>query len=563
VVESGVRYDLKRILVPRLAGTALRALAAAVETPVLSSLLLARLVSDAGIAAFRDVRVDEVPVLDPPLPRFPPAPAAPIDTFALAAGAPRPPGFARESAADYGRAYREGKTSPEAVADRLVDALRRGDAMEPPLRALIAWREDDLREQAARSAERWRAGRPLSALDGVPIAVKDEVDQAGYPTTVGTRFLGAAPAAKDSAVVARLRAAGALLFGKANMIELGIDTLGFNAHHGTPRNPMTDERRYTGGSSSGSGAAVAAGLGPIAVGADGGGSIRIPAALCGIAGLKATHARISELGAFPLCWSVGHVGPLGATVRDVALAYAVMAGPVDGDPLSQTQPAPTLAGLGEGIGALRIGVYRAWFDDADAQVVAVCRGALDRLVARGARLVEIEIPDLELIRAAHVVTILAEMATTLGRYAEHRKDHGAAVRVNLAIARALTARDFVQAQRVRAHASAAFARAFESCDVIATPTTAIVAPRIRPDVFPDGESDLQTVSALMRFVFPFNLTGHPTLSVPAGTDAAGLPVGLQLVGKPWEEHVLLRAGEAVEAEATRRRPALWFSLLGG
>jgi Asp-tRNA(Asn)/Glu-tRNA(Gln) amidotransferase A subunit family amidase len=447
------------------------------------------------------------------------------------------------------------------VASRLADAIRRGEALDPPLRALIAWHEDDVRAQAARSAERWRAGKPLSPLDGVPIAVKDEIDQAGYPTTVGTSFLGKAPAEQDSACVARLRAAGALLYGKANMIEIGIDTLGFNAHHGTPRNPMSAERRYTGGSSSGSGAAVAAGLGPIAVGADGGGSIRIPAALCGVVGLKATHARISERGAFPLCWSVGHVGPLGATVRDVALAYAVMAGPVEDDALSQTQPPPTLAGLGDGVEGLRVGVYRSWFEHADAQVVAVCRGALDRLVERGARVVEVEIADLELCRVAHAVTILGEMATTMARYPEHRKDHGLAVRINLALARALTATDFVHAQRVRTHAYAAFARAFASCDVIATPTTAVVAPPIRPDVFPGGESDLDTLSALMRFVFPMNLTGHPALTVPAGYDAAGLPVGLQLIGKPWEEHVLLRAGEAVESQVTRRKPELWFSLL--
>lgn len=561
-------YDLRVARVPRLTGVALSALATAADNPVTMSVLAPKLLKDSGIAALREARVDEPPSVLPPLPRpstlHAAAPPPEVDLFVLAAAPRAGTGFAFESTTDYARAFREGKTTPAEVADRLVDALRRADNLDPPLHAITAWRADQLKEQAAASTERWRSGKPLSPLDGVPIAVKEELDVAGYPTTSGTSYLRDVAAA-DAAVVARLRAAGALIYGKANMIELGIDTLGFNAHHGTARNPYGrgNEHRYAGGSSTGSGVAVAAGLGPIAVGADGGGSVRIPSALCGVVGLKATHSRISEKGVFPLCWSVGHVGPIGATVRDVALAYAVMAGPVADDPMSLAQPAPSLEGVDGGarVEGVRLGVYRPWFEDADPGVVAVCRAALDGLVAGGAKLVEVDIPELELARIAHIVTIFGEMATTMDRYAEHRREQSAAVRINLALARTLTARDYVQAQRARTRVAAHFARAFELCDALVTPTTAMTAPEVRRDVFPRGESNLEVTSALMRFVFPQNLTGHPALSVPCGYDAQGLPVGLQLTGRPWEEHLLLRVAEAVEHRLVRRKPELWLGPL--
>ena len=556
-------YDLVPAHAPRLTGLALEAVAAALENPLTAPFLGAKLIKDAGIAAFRTAVLVEAPSVLPPLPRvgaLAPVAAPAVDRFALAAAAPRPPDLPFETVADHAAAYRAGRTTPEEVARRLVAALRQADTQEPPLRAITAWKEDDLVAQARASAARWKAGTPRSPLDGVPIAVKEELDVAGYPTTAGTKFLGEV-ATVDAACVARLRAAGALIYGKANMIEIGIDTFGHNAHHGTPRNPYGAGDRYSGGSSSGSGVAVAAGLGPIAVGADGGGSVRIPAALCGVAGIKATHGRISERGAFPLCWSVGHIGPLGATVRDVALAYHVMAGPVDGDALSRGQPPVTLEGLGAGVAGLRIGVYRPWFEDADPAVVAACSGLVDKLVAQGAVRVDVEVPDLELGRIAHAITILGEMATTMDRFAAQRGEQAPSVRINLAIARALTARDYVRAQQVRTRMNDHFDHAFALCDVIATPTTGVTAPLIKRDARRRGESNLEVLSALMRFAFVSNLTGHPALSVPAGYDPAGLPIGLQLIGRPWEEHVLFRAGEAAEALVPRRRPVVQFRLL--
>jgi Asp-tRNA(Asn)/Glu-tRNA(Gln) amidotransferase A subunit family amidase len=240
--------------------------------------------------------------------------------MALCEAAAPGPGYRFETVADFARAYRGGQLSPVDVARRLADACSSLDERDPAMQLLIAQDADDLMAQAEASAARFAAGEPLGVFDGVPVAVKDELDQVPYPTTVGTAFLGRESADEDATVAARFRAQGALLFGKTAMHEIGIGVTGLNPHHGTPRNPY-DPGHFTGGSSSGPAAVVAAGLCPVAIGADGGGSIRTPAALCGISGLKATYGRISEHGAYPLCWSVGHVGPLAATVLDTALAY--------------------------------------------------------------------------------------------------------------------------------------------------------------------------------------------------------------------------------------------------
>lgn len=564
IPEPALTYDLKSANTPRIAGRTLSAAASLLDNPASRSVLLPGLFRDGGVTAFRKQRFTEAPSVTPRLPR----------TSELSAGSPPSiealerlvtptptPGFAFETAADFARAYRDGSLTPAMVAERFLDLHVRFDEGVRPLRAVIAVDGSDVREQAAASAERFRKGAPLGPLDGVPVAVKDELDAVPYPTTAGTRFLHQV-ATVDATAVARLRAAGALIVGKANMHEIGIDTTGFNPHHGTPRNPY-DDGRYTGGSSSGSAAAIAAGLCPIAIGADGGGSIRLPASLCGIVGLKATWSRISEAGAFPLCWSVGHVGPMGATVRDVALAYALMAGADPRDPSTFHQPAVSIDGVGDSdLTGLRLGVYRSWMEDADADVVKATQNAIDALVARGATVVEVEIPDLESGRIAHAITILSEMATSMDAYPDNQSDFGAGVRLLLRFGRELTSRDFVRAQQVRTRLSGHFDRAFERADVLITPTTAITAPPILPDAEARGDSDLLRTSALMRFVFPANLTGHPALSVPGGYDASGLPIGIQLMGRPWEEHVLLRAGAVLESVVERRAPKTSGRLLG-
>ncbi len=558
------RYDIVPLKAPRLTGLALKALVGLAERELLGRPLRSEMKKTAGIDGFRRTPCDASPIVEP-LPVRPGADGSGGMDLAAVAGLPaQAQGFHFETVADFQRAYQTGDATPAQVAERITASIAAAEGLPQALRTFIAHDAADLMAQAQASTARWSAGEPLGPLDGIPVAIKDELDQVPYPTTVGTRFMGSEPASSDATVVARLRAAGALLIGKANMHEVGIGVTGLNPHHGAARNPY-DPTRVTGGSSSGSAAAVAAGLCPISVGADGGGSVRTPASLCGVVGLKATWGRISEHGAAPLCWHVAHVGPLGATVADTAAAYAVMAGPDAHDPWSLKQPAPHLDGLEQGdLTGLNLGIYRPWFDDADASVVQACEQGVAALVAAGAQVQEIVLPQLSVMRVAHLVTIASEMvASQLPYDRDHRRDYGLDTRMNFALARDFTASDYVHARRLRNHFTADVLARMGSVDVIVTPTNGCTAPPLRPDALPDGESDLATLDRIMRFVTLANLIGFPALSVPCGADDDGLPVGLQLMGRPWEEALLFRLGRVVEAATTRPAPRVHWRLLGG
>lgn len=543
------RYDLRSVKLPRLQGGALSAFVAALESPLLGAALGSRLEKDAGLGVLRATAFQEVPRPSPLCPRVISEPTRVDPTPALSGLEPLAGAEPFESARALHAAYASGRSDPVQVARRSLEAAH---AEKGALHVFIAQDEADVLSQAQASARRWAAGAPLGPLDGVPVAVKDELDMVPYPTSVGTRFLGHGPATEDATCVHRLRQAGAVLLGKVNMHEIGINPNGANPHYGLMRNPY-DRRRDTGGSSSGSAAAVAAGLCPIAVGADGGGSIRIPASLSGVVGLKATFGRVSEHGAAPLCWSVGHVGPIGATVYDVALAYAVMSGPDPADPRSLTQPPVSLEGLGQAeLSGLRVGVYRPWFEHAQPEVVAAADRAVQCLVARGAELVPVEIPELDLARVAHAVTILSEMLTSMLEHEPRLGELAPHVRVSLAVARGFRASDYLRAQRARARMMAHLDRVFEQVDVIATPSTGMTAPLIPVEEDHASWSDLSTTVELMRFAFLQNLTGHPAISVPCGYDTLGLPIGFQLTGRHWEEALLLRMAGVVEAATARR-----------
>jgi len=354
-----------------------------------------------------------------------------------------------------------------------------------------------------------------------------------------------------------------VLIGKANMHEIGLGVTGVNPHHGPARNPY-DPRHATGGSSSGPAAAVAAGLGPVSLGADGGGSIRIPAGLCGLVGLKATFGRVSETGAAPLCWSVAHVGPLAASARDCAIAYGLMAGTDPADHNSLGQPDPRLDGFGDGdLKGIKLGFYPAWFEDAEPELVAACKQTLAGLEEAGAELVEVTVPELALLRVVHMVTIVGEMAAAHMHYiAAGRKRYGHDTRLNLSLAGRLTAADYVHAQRLRVRLSRHFYELLERVDAVVSPTTACAAPVIGPKAVKTGESNLGLLEQIMRYAPAANLTGLPAISFPAGYTSAGLPVGFQAMGRLWEEHKLLKLAAASERFVPRRRPRVWYQLLG-
>lgn len=552
-------YDLKSVKLPYLAGGALKFFTALVEG-ALGGLLVPNLLQSAGVSWLRKQVIDEAPTHHPIY--HVKERGEETGGTELEAGEAKTGGFRFESIYDYAQAYREGVTTPEEVAERVLAAIRESNAANPALRAVIAVQEEDVRRQAREAGARMRAGRGLGVFDGVPVVVKDELDMRPYATKVGTAFLGQEAAAEDATVVARLRAKGALMVGKTNMHEIGINVTGLNPHHGTARNPY-NPKHYTGGSSSGSAAAVGAGLAPVGLGADGGGSIRIPASFCGVFGLKATFGRVSEKGAAPLCWSVAHVGPLAGTATDMALAYAAICGVDGGDPNSQHQPAPSFEGWNRrDLKGVRLGVFRAWFEHAEGEVVEACLEMLKRLEAAGAEVREIEIPELELNRVAHTVTIVSEMVQAMSyTYAKHYKEHGLDVRLNLALGQAFNAQDYLLAQRARTRVMRNFNEALAGVDVIMTPSTAVAAPEIKGGALPDGESDLSTTVEIMRFATPANLTGLPAVSFPAGYTRKGLPIGMQAMGRAWEENLLLRVAMTAEQAVERRAPEVFYRVL--
>jgi Asp-tRNA(Asn)/Glu-tRNA(Gln) amidotransferase A subunit family amidase len=444
---------------------------------------------------------------------------------------------------DYDAAYRKGTTDPVQVAERALSAARTLDRMDPPMRTFIALDEADVRRQAEAAAKRRGKAAPLSPLDGVPVAVKDEYDVAGYGTTCGTSFLGKTPATNDALTVARLRAAGAIIFGKTNMSELGVAPSGVNPWHGIARNPY-DPARDTGGSSTGSGACVGMGLTPIALGNDGGGSVRIPAAHNGVVGIKGTFGRVPMDGVPILCWSLEHSGPLAATVADVLLAFGVM-----------TDERLTLPELPH---SLRIGVCDRWWQWADGEVAAVARAATEKIV--GGHIVDVDLPHIELSLPVGTATFTVEGAAAMDAAIARGEPLSAPTRVAFEMARGMSAVAYVKAQRARALIVRDFEWAWDNVDVIITPTTATTAPPIPKDAA-GGELDENKINRAVTFTFAQNLSGMPAVSVPCGYDAAGMPVGLQIIAPHGEDLRALAVAAAVEHVTQRHKPAVWCAPL--
>lgn len=550
-------YNLKSLKLPKLTGNMLSIFANLVETRFGQALILNSLLENGGIPKLRAINVDEAPTFYPLVRPDSDNPSAVDITEPVQRDWPSP----YPSSFDYSMKYLKGEISPVEVAEQVLRNIKSSEQGDQPMRVFIAVERDDLTKQAQKAADRMKAGNRLSPLDGVPVAIKDEIDMLPYPTTVGTSFLGKQAAKEDATVVTRLRAAGALLVGKTNMHEIGIAPNGMNVHHGTVRNPF-DLNYDTGGSSSGSAAAVAAGLVPVAMGADGGGSIRIPAALCGVVGLKSTFGRVSEFGAAPLDWSVAHLGPLATSVYDAALTYSIIAGPDPKDPNTLIQPPVTLNGWNApDLEGVRLGVYPEWNEHADKDVVSVFNGMLTAFVKRGATLTEIEIPELDEIRIAHAITILSEMAMCMRAYKSLRKEMAESVRLSLVLGEVMTSSDYLRAQRFRTRAISSFDSIFQNVDAILTPGTAKAAqpfPVADPSA---GWSDLSIDTEYMRYVYAANLTGMPAISFPSGYDSRGLPVGMQAMGKHWQEHLLFRVAFNAEKSMERRTPAHFYPSL--
>ena len=440
--------------------------------------------------------------------------------------------------------------------------LERIAALDPGLRSYITVC-DETALAAARAAETTlMAGQPLGPLHGVPYALKDLYDTAGVRTTGGSRVLGDRVPARDATVAARLAGAGGILLGKLNMVEFAYGPEGLNPHYGHARNPWDrGVHRMAGGSSSGSGVAVASGLAPGALGSDTGGSIRIPASLCGITGLKPTYGRVSRAGVLPLAWSMDHVGPMTRTAADCALMLGAMAGYDPNDASSSVLPVPDYgAALTGDVKGLRVGLLRGFFLDGAAPAVrAAVEAAATTLARAGAVVDEVSLEQMKVVAAASTAIVGAEALAYHAellrtRAAEYDPDVARRLRLSAFISGA----HYVRGQQVRGLVRADVDAALARRDVLLAPSTPIVAPGIeeRQAALGDGPADVR--SALIRFTRPFNLSGHPACALPCGFTDGGLPIGMQLVGRPFDEATVLRAADAFQrlTDFHVRRPVL-------
>ncbi len=455
-------------------------------------------------------------------------------------------------------AIRRGQTSPVEATEACLGRIRR---LDPKLRAFITIDAEGALRAAKELEREATAGQWRGPLHGVPLAFKDLFHVRGLPTSCGTRTAEYFVSPHDSTAVARLVAAGGITLGKLNMTELAMGPFGDNAHHGHVQNPWR-AGHVAGGSSSGSGAAVAGGLALGALGSDTGGSIRLPAACCGIVGLKPTYGRVSRAGVMPLSWSNDHIGPMTRTVRDAALMLGIIAGRDPRDATSSRRPVPDYAaGLEAGVSGLRVGVpENFFFQGLDPEIEAGVRAALRVLEGLGARVAELRLPDPQVMNDVCNVIARSEGAAAHVRLARERPEEiQPVVRGRLELGFRVPAHDYIQALRLRARLTRHFVtEVFAAADVLVAPVIPEPAPPLTHAT--DGSvGELTTRQArFARLTRSFNGLGLPALSVPGGFSRAGLPLALQIVGRPFDEATVLRVGYAHEQAAgwPARRPTL-------
>lgn len=435
--------------------------------------------------------------------------------------------------------FREGRASPTAVTRAMLARIQSRDGELGAFTHVAA----DALAQADAAEREIRKGRWRGPLHGVPVALKDNYLTADMPTTAGSDA-GLAFPLRDSAVARRLRQAGAVLIGKTRTHEFAWGTI-------TPptRNPW-DLARVPGGSSGGSGAAVAAGLCAAALGSDTGGSIRIPASLCGVVGFKPTFGRISRAGIVPHSWSLDHAGPIARSVADAAILYEALAGPDPEDPASSPcAPEPVGTALGGGVAGLRVGICRNHFFDRNQDAVGSALGkAVEWFAGAGAEIRQVRWPNLAYGLGAIFAIELA--SSTAYHHASLRKGVTEGfqpdVRLLVEMGRYVTGADYLRAEQMRRVLMEDASRILSEVDILVGPTTPLTAWGVGAESVEIGGAPESVLAASWRLTYPFNLTGLPAVSLPCGFDGEGLPIGLQIAGRPFEEATVLHAAQAYE-----------------
>ena len=432
---------------------------------------------------------------------------------------------------EAGRALRSRQISCLELTNRCLDQIAK---LNPRLNAFITVTEQSARWRAEELDRELASGHDRGPLHGIPIAHKDLIATKGVRTTSGSKLFADHVPKADAHVAEKLNAAGAIMVGKTGLHELAYGITSDNPHFGTIRNPRNPEH-IPGGSSGGSGVAVATGMALMATGTDTGGSIRIPASYCGVVGIKPTYGLVSVAGVQPLSFSLDHIGPLTTSVADARLSLDAMA---DG---SQRMSPPS------SVRDIRVGVpQNYYFDQVAPEVREAVHAAAKKAEGLGVQVIPVRVPDIDAISAASLVILLSEAAALYEPYLDRHSEIGVDVRALLYQGRLVPATDYVNAQRLRKVLANEFRALFRTIDCLFTPATPITAPRIgQREIVIDGQT-LDTRLVTTRFARGFNALGFPALVMPCGESPEGMPIGLQMVGRPFEENLLFKLGEALE-----------------
>ena len=454
---------------------------------------------------------------------------------------------------ELGKLYRSGELSPLGVTRSHLEAI---DAMNDRSHDFINVTADRALADAEAAEKAFRLGKDLGPLQGIPIALKDLVDTAGIPTTAGTTLWRDRVPKTDATVARRLAAAGSVLLGKTNLVELAFGPYGLNPHYGTPPNPWAEDR-VPGGSSSGSGGAVARGCAVAAIGTDTGGSIRLPASFCGIVGLKPTVQRVSRAGVVALSWTLDSIGPLARTVMDAAIVFDAIAGYDEADPVTHDTPALAAVSprLKKDVRGFRIGVVRdPFFDGADVEVVNFVEEAAKTFGHIGVSVDEFELPEAreelnaELDGRGSVALMCVEgLACHERTLSLHGESVDPRIKDRIEIGHSISSLDYARALTEQRRLQRSAVARMQSIDAILAPTTLYPAPKIE-DV---SKAPARLTTRLVNYL------GLCAVSVPCGFTSEGLPVGLQLIGKPFDEVSILRLALAYERATTwhERKPS--------
>lgn len=454
--------------------------------------------------------------------------------------------------ADAAGMIKRKEASPLELAEA---SIARAEALDAQLHAFFTPTFETALQEAKAATAEIGAGRRRSPLHGIPFALKDLYETAGVRTTAGSSLRDSHVPAEDAFVVQRLKHAGVVSLGKLNMHEWALGATNINSHYPSPRNPWNPER-ITGGSSGGSGVATATGMALGTLGSDTGGSIRIPAALCGVTGFKPTYGRVSLRGVVPLSWTLDHAGPIARTALDCAIILQEIACHDPHDPTSADEPVPDFrAALTPRLSGVRVGVPKNFFFDETAiaaETAAAVREAIKALERRGASVEEVEVPMIaEGARANGTILLGDASAYHEANIKEHAERIDGTVLARLQNGATISALNYARARRTQKEFQAALRALFRDIDILIAPTTPDVA-----QPFPNGDSPMASV-ALTRNTGPFNVAGMPAISVPCGFSSDGLPIGMMIVGRWWDDALVLRAAHSYQLETdwhTRRPP---------